>query len=460
MEGKKKWTEFVARKDDLERMKEYHRLRRIDPLSAPQTYEFQLVDRKGQVKDIVVTVATMPGRKQTLATLLDITDRKRMEAALKESERRLADIIDFLPDATFAIDLSGKVIAWNRAMEEMTGVKAEDMLGKGDYEYAIPFYGMRRPVLIDLVFGFTEEIEKKYDFVKREGNVLLAETDVPVRGVPRALWGKARPLYDSRGNVVGAIESVRDITALKQAQKALQKAHDELEVRVQERTAELVQANKALQTEIFERKRAEAVLKESEEKYNQFFKTSRDCVFITSKDGRLIDLNDAAVELFGYSSREELLQVKVPDVYANPEERAKHISIIAECGYAKEFPVDLRRKDGSIRHTLITAVARYDADGNTIGFQGTIRDITERRRIEEERERLILELQEAISQVKTLSGLLPICASCKKIRDDKGYWNQIESYIKDHSEAEFSHSICPDCAKRLYPEFYEENITC
>ncbi|MEN6331058.1 MAG: PAS domain S-box protein [Smithella sp.] len=595
VEGKKKWMEFVYRKDDLVQMKEYNRQRHIDPLSAPRTYEFQLVNRDGQVKDIVTTVATIPGSKYTLMTLLDITeqkrmekalkeserrladtidflpdatfaidlsgkviawnraienmtgvkaedilgkgnyeytnafygmrtpmlidlvfgpkeeieekydfvkreengflaeadvsvrgvhrilwgkagplydsngnivgaiesirditDRKRMEAALKESERRLADIIDFLPDATFAIDLSGKVIAWNRAMEEMTGVKTEDMLGKDNHEYAIPFYGMRRPVLIDLVFRSDEETAKKYDFVKREGDVLLTETRMAVGAHPLVLWGKARPLYDGKGNVVGAIESVRDITALKQAQKALQAANEELEVRVGNRTAELVQANKSLQKEMFERERTEAVLQESEEKYNQFFRTSRDCVFITSKDGKLIDLNDAAVELLGYSSREELLRMKIQYVYANEEERAKHARVAAECGYVKEYPLDLRRKDGSIRHVLMTAVARYDANGKIIGYQGTIRDITERRKIEEERERLILELQEAISQVKTLSGLLPICASCKKIRDDKGYWNQIESYIRAHSEAKFSHSICPDCAKKMYPEFYDE----
>lgn len=74
-------------------------------------------------------------------------------------------------------------------------------------------------------------------------------------------------------------------------------------------------------------------------------------------------------------------------------------------------------------------------------------------KIEAEREQLIVQLQEALAKVKTLSGFLPICANCKKIRDDKGYWNQIEAYIRDHSEAEFSHGICPDCAKKLYPEF-------
>ncbi|MCX5814477.1 MAG: response regulator transcription factor [Proteobacteria bacterium] len=73
-----------------------------------------------------------------------------------------------------------------------------------------------------------------------------------------------------------------------------------------------------------------------------------------------------------------------------------------------------------------------------------------------EQEKLTLELRDALSQVKILSGLLPICASCKKIRNDEGYWEQMEMYIRDHSEAEFSHSICPECAEKLYPEFYKK----
>ena len=80
-----------------------------------------------------------------------------------------------------------------------------------------------------------------------------------------------------------------------------------------------------------------------------------------------------------------------------------------------------------------------------------------RRQAEQDRERVIAELKQALSVVKTLSGLLPICAHCKKIRDDKGYWTQIESYVRSHSEAEFSHGICPECAQRLYPEFVEKS---
>jgi hypothetical protein len=84
-------------------------------------------------------------------------------------------------------------------------------------------------------------------------------------------------------------------------------------------------------------------------------------------------------------------------------------------------------------------------------------DISERKQAAEEREKLIVDLQKALQDVKTLSGLLPICASCKKIRDDKGYWNILEQYISKHSGAEFSHGICPDCAQKMYPDYYKKS---
>ena len=79
------------------------------------------------------------------------------------------------------------------------------------------------------------------------------------------------------------------------------------------------------------------------------------------------------------------------------------------------------------------------------------------RQADKDKSKLIIQLQASLSEIKMLSGLLPICSSCKKIRDDKGYWNQIESYIREHSEAEFTHRICPECSKKLYPDFYNEN---
>src|SRR5512136_2399741 len=133
------------------------------------------------------------------------------EKALYESEQRLSDIIDFLPDATFVIDRDGKIIAWNRAIEEMTGAKAKDMLGKGDYEYALPFYGKRRPLMIDLVLKPDKKSERDYDMViKKPGHFLIAEGWATLKGEKVFLWGKASPFCNSKGKIVGAVESVRD----------------------------------------------------------------------------------------------------------------------------------------------------------------------------------------------------------------------------------------------------------
>lgn len=148
--------------------------------------------------------------------------RRKAELLRTESEKRLLDIINFLPDATFAIDNSGHVISWNRAMEEMTGVAAQEMLGKGDHEYALPFYGTRRPILIDLVFSPQDEIRQRYSFVHVDRDILTGETiDATPKGKECILWGMAAPLYNNQGDIVGAIESIRDITGRKRAEKEL-----------------------------------------------------------------------------------------------------------------------------------------------------------------------------------------------------------------------------------------------
>jgi two-component system, cell cycle sensor histidine kinase and response regulator CckA len=155
----------------------------------------------------------------------DITERRQAEEARKQSESRLARIIEFLPDATFAIDLEGKIITWNRAIEEMTGFSAETMLGKGNHEYAIPFYGERRPILVNLLFLSDDEIAKRYSFIKKDGDMLYAETDVPcVRGQNRTLWGKASLLRSEQGDVIGAIEAIRDVTDRKLLESQLLQA--------------------------------------------------------------------------------------------------------------------------------------------------------------------------------------------------------------------------------------------
>jgi PAS domain-containing protein len=107
---------------------------------------------------------------------------------------------------------------------------------------------------------------------------------------------------------------------------------------------------------------------------------------------------------------------------------------------------------GKTRYIIFDAAPIYNHSGELVAAIETLQDITERKRIEEERERLNVELKDALEKIKTLTGLIPICAGCKKIRDDKGYWNQLELYVEEHSDAVFSHGLCPECFQKYFPE--------
>ncbi|MEN6389256.1 MAG: PAS domain S-box protein [Syntrophomonas sp.] len=157
----------------------------------------------------------------------DIARLKQYEKALRASEQRLMDIINFLPDATFVIDKQGKVIAWNKAIEDMTGVPAAEMLGHGEYSYGIPFYGFARPVLIDLVGNPSEEHINNYLSFRFQPANIESENFCPALGKNGAyVYAKASPLYDGDGNLVGAIESMRDISDRKLAEEQLRQSEE------------------------------------------------------------------------------------------------------------------------------------------------------------------------------------------------------------------------------------------
>ena len=140
---------------------------------------FNTVDSQKIPVEISASVVNFSDVLYIVMVVRDITEREKAEKAFEESEQRLTDIIDFLPDATFAIDQDGKVIAWNRAIEEMTGTKKEDFIGKGDYAYSVPWYNEHRPVLIDLIGNNDSEYISKYKYIKKDGKTIYAEVFVP-----------------------------------------------------------------------------------------------------------------------------------------------------------------------------------------------------------------------------------------------------------------------------------------
>ncbi len=162
--------------------------------------------------------------------LKGLAEKRRTEAELLENRKRLADIVDFLPDATLAIDNEKRVIIWNMAMEKITGVPASEMIGKGDRAYAIPFYGEVSPLLIDYIFMDNKEIAVRNPIITREGECFTTEVFCNALYDNKGAWvfAKASLLHDQSGNLVGAIESIRDITERKRAEADREKLQVQL----------------------------------------------------------------------------------------------------------------------------------------------------------------------------------------------------------------------------------------
>jgi PAS domain S-box-containing protein len=170
--------------------------------------------------------------------------------------------------------------------------------------------------------------------------------------------------------------------------------------------------------------------------------------------GVITTWNAGAARLYGYSAAEAIGQMALlivpPPLH---QESAELLEKLMRSESVEPLETMHLRKDGTPVNVGVTVSAIRESAGRIIGVSSIAYDITERKRVEAERTELIAHLNETLSKVKTLSGLLPICASCKKIRDDNGYWQKLETFVREHSGAEFSHSICPDCMRSLYPEF-------
>ncbi|WP_373838174.1 PAS domain S-box protein [Methanospirillum sp.] len=278
------------------------------------------------------------------ANFMELSESRQ---ALAKSEQRLFDIINFLPDATFSIDSAGVILTWNKAIEEMTGCPASSMVGKGNYEYAIPFYGKRIPILIDYILSGLSNIEERYNNIIRDGNKLSAETIYPKhKGIPMIAWGIATPLYNEYGEVIGAIESIRDITMQKENEDKLRK---------------------------------------SEEVYRSVIENIQDGYYRSDTEGNLILASPSFARLFGYNSTDEVLHRPIADTfYYSPQEWQIFFKKIKESGTLKNQEIKVRKKDGTPFFVEESSHFYYDDKGNIAGNEGILRDISNRKKIETE----------------------------------------------------------------------------
>ena len=201
----------------------------------------------------------------------------------------------------------------------------------------------------------------------------------------------------------------------------------------------------------------EKTMADSEKRYRMLFENAGDAIFILEAEGkdkgRIIDANKAAAEIHGYTV-EELLTMKITDL-DTPETARKapqRTKRILKGEQVKEEATHYTKNGEIIYLEIIATLVELDGHKYVLAFD---RDITGRKIIEQERETLISELQEALDNIKALRGLIPICAWCKKIRGDTGYWEKVEDYIQQHAHVSFTHGICPECLEKEDPELFK-----
>jgi PAS domain S-box-containing protein len=342
----------------------------------------------------------------------DITDRKRAEEALAEEKRRLSYILEGTNVGTWEWNIQTGERIYNERWAEIIGYTLEELA----------------PISADTRDKFThpDDVRKSKELVEKHFNKELEYYECETR--MRHKNGSWVWVLD-RGKVATWTNDGKPLT--------MSGTHQD----------------------ITKRKRAE-------EKANQLaaiVQSSEEAIVGKDLNGIITSWNKGAEKIYGYTESEVIgrsISLLIPT--KNKDELQMIFARIKSGENIENFETIRRKKDGQEIQMLLTMSSVLDTEGKIIGVSTVGSDITERKLAEQalwkttiEREKLIKELQFALDNVKTLQGLIPICASCKKIRDDKGFWNQVEGYISEHTDAKFTHGICPDCAKELYGDVYD-----
>ena len=366
-------------------------------------YEYALKSKDGKKITVMINtkVIQYEGENSLLGIVTDITERKLSEVTIKESEEKFRNLAEQSPNMIF-INKRGRIVYVNEKSVEVMGYTREEFYSPG-----FDFLNTISPEYIDSI---KETFEKHMQDMEAEPYEYAIITK---KGHRLDVINSTRLIkYEGEMAILGI---VTDISERKKAERALKKSRKDL-----------MKAQQMANIGNWEFDLKEDKITWSDQMYKIFGLTNGN------------DLTVDCIRKVIYPEDLTVFENAVKEVFSSVPPKAIEYRLI--------------KKDGEIAHVYSTSEAQYDDQGNPVAIIGTVQDITERKRAEELREKLISDLQQAASEIKTLSGFIPICASCKKIRDDRGYWEQIETYIMERSDAEFSHGLCPDCTKKLYPD--------
>ncbi|MEN6422840.1 MAG: PAS domain S-box protein [Smithella sp.] len=387
-------------------------------------YEFKIVTKDGTEKwvDLAGASTMIGGRPAAIISVADITDHRGMEEELRKSEAKYRLLTETLADVIFTTDENLRMTYVSPSVSRLRGYSVEEAMAE-------PLDHLLTPASLEIAMGsFAQEMRLEASGFRDPNRILTLELEVTCKD-GSTVWTETifKPIRNDEGRFIGVLAVVRDISGRKQVDEALRK---------------------------------------SEEKYRLLAETLPDVIFTMDGNWRTIYLSPAVTRLRGYTVEEALAQ-SVEDILtpasletakrAFTEEMAIEASGFYNPHRVRTLELEETCKDGSTVWTETIFSAIRDKDNKFIGMLGITRDISERKKAAEEKERLVSERQKALSEIKILSGMLPICSSCKKIRNDEGYWEQLENYISNHSGAEFTHGFCPDCAKKFYEKALKRN---
>ncbi|MFH1156691.1 MAG: PAS domain S-box protein [Pseudomonadota bacterium] len=347
-----------------------------------------------------------PSYEELEAQIRDLEQEKSRYEQLKDKiscrEAFLETLIEAIPIPIFYKDLDGRYVGFNSAFESFFGETRDHLIGKTVFD-------INPPELARIYHARDNELLRSGDIQNYESQVRNKHGQLS-----NVIFHKA--VYpDKEGAVAGMVGAVLDVTKRKQAEEAL---------------------------------------RESEERYRRVFDNSLVGFFQSTPEGQFIKVNTAFAKMLKYDSPEDLIS-SITDIavqyYVNPEDRRRYQRILGLHGYVENFEFRVLQKGGSQIWVSNSTRAYLDDTGKILYYEGVVIDITHRKQIEKEKEKLFSQLQKGYNEIQVLRGILPICHSCKKVQKDSEHWDQIEAYVLKHPEAQFSRCVCQKCLKKNFP---------